>query len=73
MEEEEEEEEEELFEVKINGVMYVCNDDEHGDIYSYINEEVGDKVGNFKDKIATIFTGKNKGIYDRTKCVLISN
>ena len=63
-----EEEEEELFEVEINGVMYVSNDDEDGDIYSYINEEVGDIVGKFKDKNATIFEGKNKGTYDRTKC-----
>ena len=67
-EEEVEEEEEELFEVEINGVIYVSNDDEDGNIYSYINEEVGDKVGQFKDKNATIFEGKNKGTYDRTKC-----
>ena len=67
-EEGEEEEEEELFEVEINGVMYVCNDDEDGNIYSYIDEEVGDKVGVFKGKIANIFEGVNKGIYDRTKC-----
>ena len=66
--EEEEQEEEELFEVEVNGVMYVSNDDEDGDIYSYINEEVGDIVGKFKDKNATIFEGKNKGTYDRTKC-----
>ena len=65
--EEEEEEEEELFEVTINGVVYVSNDDECGNIYSYINEEVGDKVGEFKDKNAIIYDGKNKGIYDRTK------
>ena len=63
----EEEEEEELFEVTINGVMYVSNDDECGNIYSYINEEVGDKVGEFKDKNAIIYDGKNKGMYDRTK------
>jgi hypothetical protein len=48
--------------------MYVSNDDEDGNIYSYVNEEVGDKVGQFKDKNATIFEGKNKGTYDRTKC-----
>ena len=67
-EEKVEEDEEELFEVEINGVIYVSNDDEDGNIYSYINEEVGDKVGHFKDKNATIFEGKNKGTYDRTKC-----
>ena len=64
----EDEEEEELFEVEINGVMYVSNDDEDGTIYAYVNEEVGDKVGEFKGKVAHIYTGKNKGIYDRTKC-----
>jgi len=66
--EEEEEEEEELFEVEINGIRYVTNDDEDGNIYSYINEEVGEKVGFFKDTNATIFEGKNKGTYHRTKC-----
>jgi hypothetical protein len=65
---EEEEEEEELYEVEINGVMYVTNDDEDGNIYSYINEEVGDQVGKFKYKNATIYEGKNKGTYDKTKC-----
>ena len=66
--EEEEEEEEELYEVEINGVMYVTNDDEDGTIYSYDNEEVGDKVGEFKGLVAHIYKGKNKGIYDRTMC-----
>jgi hypothetical protein len=65
---EEEEEEEELYEVEINGVMYVTNDDEDGTIYSYINEEVGDKVGEFKGTFAHIYKGKNKGIYDKTMC-----
>ena len=68
--EDEDEEEEELYEVEINGVMYVTNDDEDGTIYSYINEEVGDKVGEFKGLVAHIYNGKNKGIYDRTKCKL---
>ena len=67
-EEEEEEEEEELYEVEINGVMYVTNDDEDGTIYSYDNEEVGDKAGEFKGTVAHIYNGKNKGIYDRTLC-----
>ena len=65
---EEEEEEEELYEVEINGVMYVTNDDEDGTIYSYVNEEVGDKAGEFKGTVAHIYNGKNKGIYDRTLC-----
>jgi hypothetical protein len=48
--------------------MYVTNDDEDGTIYSYINEEVGDKIGEFKGKIAHIFEGDNKGLYDRHMC-----
>ena len=60
--------EEDLLEVESNGIMYVSNDDEDGNIYSYINEEVGEQVGKFKDKNATIYEGKNKGTYDRTKC-----
>ena len=65
---EKEEEEEELYEVEINGIMYVINDDEDGTIYSYINEEVGDKIGEFKGMIAHIFEGDNKGVYDRGLC-----
>jgi hypothetical protein len=53
---------------EINGIMYVTNDDEDGTIYSYDNEEVGDKVGEFKGLVAHIYNGKNKGIYDRTMC-----
>ena len=62
------EEEEELFEVDINGVMYVSNDDEDGTIYSYVNEEVGDEIGQFIGKVAHVYKGANKGVYDRTKC-----
>jgi hypothetical protein len=67
-EEEEAQEEEELFEVQINGVMYVSNDDEDGTIYSYVNEEVGDEIGKFIGKVAHIYSGGNKGVYNRTKC-----
>ncbi len=65
-EEEKAEEEEELYEVEINGVMYVSNDDEDGTIYSYVDEEVGDKVGEFKGTVAHIYKCENKGIYGRT-------
>jgi hypothetical protein len=47
--------------------MYVSNDDEDGTIYSYVNEEVGDVIGKFIGKVAHIYNGKNKGVYDRTK------
>jgi len=67
--EEEEEEEEELFEVKINDIMYVSNDDEDGTIYSYVDEEVGDEIGKFIGKIAHIYKGANKGVYDKSKCI----
>ena len=68
VEAEADEEEEELFEVDINGVMYVSNDDEDGTIYSYVNEEVGDEIGKFIGKVAHVYKGTNKGVYDRTKC-----
>ena len=68
-EEAEAEEEEELNEVQINGVMYVSNDDEDGTIYSYVDEEVGDEIGKFIGKIAHIYKGANKGVYDITKIV----
>ena len=63
-----EEEEEELFEVQVNGVMYVSNDDEDGTIYSYVDEEVGDEIGKFIGKVAHIYSGGNKGVYDSSKC-----
>lgn len=46
---EEEEEEEELFEIEIDDVTYCTNDENNGFIYEFKNEEVGDKVGYFKD------------------------
>ena len=47
---EEEEEEEEVEEIEIDDVTYFTNDDENGFIYEATeDEEVGDKVGYFKD------------------------
>ena len=51
-EEEEEEEELELFEVEIKGKTYVTNDETNGDIYAYVNDEVGEIVGTFKNGVA---------------------
>ncbi len=46
----EEEEEEEVTEIEIDDVTYFTNDDENGFIYEATeDEEVGDKVGYFKD------------------------
>ena len=30
---------------------------------------VGDEVGKFIGKVAHVYSGENKGIYDRTKCI----
>ena len=49
---EEEEEELELFEVEIKGKTYVTNDETNGDIYAYVNDEVGEIVGTFKNGVA---------------------
>jgi len=49
VEEEEEEEEEELFEIEIDDITYCTNDENNGYIYEYTNEEVGDKIGYFKE------------------------
>ena len=49
---EEEEEELELFEVEIKGKTYVTNDETNGDIYEYVNDEVGEIVGVFKNGVA---------------------
>ena len=54
-EEEEEEEELELFEVEIKGKTYVTNDETEGDIYAYVNNEVGEIVGEFKNGVAKLF------------------
>jgi len=48
-EEEDDEEEEELFEIEIDDITYCTNDENNGYIYEYKNEEVGDKIGYFKE------------------------
>jgi hypothetical protein len=53
-EEEEDEEELELFEVEIKGKTYVTNDETNGDIYEYVNNEVGEIVGAFKNGVAKL-------------------
>ena len=52
--EEQEEEELELFEVEIKGKTYVTNDETNGDIYEYVNDEVGEIVGAFKNGVAKL-------------------
>ena len=49
---EDEEDELELFEVEIKGKTYVTNDEMQGDIYEYVNDEVGEIVGTFKNGVA---------------------
>ena len=51
---EDEEEELELFEVEIKGKTYVTNDEIEGDIYEYVNDEVGEIVGTFKNGVARL-------------------
>ena len=58
-EQESEEEELELFEVEIKGKTYVTNDETNGDIYEYVNDEVGEIVGAFKNGVAKM-TKKSK-------------
>jgi len=50
--EKEKEEEEEYYVVKIKGKLYVTMDELNGDIHEYVNEEVGEKVGTFKNGVA---------------------
>jgi hypothetical protein len=54
-EDEDEEEELELFEVEIKGKTYVTNNETDGDIYAYVNDEVGEIVGEFKNGVAKLF------------------
>jgi hypothetical protein len=51
----EEEEEEELFEIEIEDVVYCTNDIDNGFIYEFKNDEVGEKVGYFKDGDAIFY------------------
>ena len=55
----EDEEELELFEVMIKGKPYVTSDETDGDIYEYVNDEVGEIVGTFKNGVAK-FAKKSK-------------
>jgi regulator of protease activity HflC (stomatin/prohibitin superfamily) len=55
--ESEEEEEEEFFEIVIKKVTYCTNNETNGDIYLMENDEMGDKVGYFKNG-KPVFTKK---------------
>ena len=48
-EEEAEEEEEEVYEIVIKNVTYYTTDEKNGDIYSCVNDDVGEVVGKFKN------------------------
>ena len=48
-EEKAEEEEEEVYEIVIKNVTYYTTDEKNGDIYSCVNEDVGEIVGKFKN------------------------
>ena len=48
-EEEAEEEEEEVFEILIKNVTYYTTNKQDGDIYSCVNNDVGEIVGKFKN------------------------
>ena len=50
-----EEEEEEVFSITINGKSYFTNDEKNGEIYEDIDDDIGDKVGNFKKGKAVFF------------------
>jgi hypothetical protein len=45
--------------VEIKGKTYVTNDEMEGDIYEYVNDEVGEIVGAFRKGVAK-FTKKPK-------------
>ena len=46
---------EELFEIEIEDVVYCTNDIDNGFIYEFKNDEVGEKVGYFKDGDAIFY------------------
>ena len=56
----EDEEELELFEVMIKGKPYVTSDETDGDIYEYVNNEVGEIVGTFKNGVAKFIKKTSK-------------
>jgi flagellar hook protein FlgE len=41
--------------VEIKGKTYVTNNETDGDIYAYVNDEVGEIVGEFKNGVAKLF------------------
>ena len=49
VEEEEAEEEEEVYEIVIKNVTYYTTNEKNGDIYSCVNDDVGEIVGKFKN------------------------
>ena len=53
---EDDESEDEVFEINIDGRMYYTNNDQNGDIYDCLsNYEIGNIVGQFKDKKSIFF------------------
>lgn len=61
VEEEEGEEEEEEFElIEIQGKEYFTNNEKGGDIYTCVDDDIGDKVGYFDKNGIAHFTKKNK-------------
>ena len=45
-----------MFEIEIDDITYCTNDDENGFIYEFSNDEVGDKVGYFKNCEPTFYS-----------------
>jgi hypothetical protein len=72
--EEEEEDEEEVFEITISGIKYYTSNETNGVIYSITDDnDIGDKVGVFKNKIPEFLVNVNSAVVEKEKILPTTN
>ena len=69
-----EEEEEEVFEITISGIKYYTSNETNGVIYSITDDnDIGDKVGVFKNKIPEFLVNTSSTVVEKAKILPTTN
>ena len=70
----EEEDEEEVFEITISGIKYYTSNETNGVIYSITDDnDIGDKVGVFKNKIPEFLVNTSSTVVEKAKILPTTN
>ena len=70
----EEDEEEEVFEITISGIKYYTSNETNGVIYSITDDnDIGDKVGVFKNKIPEFLVNASSAVVEKEKILPTTN